>query len=86
MASALFLDDLGAGTATYSDELEAALRYYAGGNWRLAKNAFYGTQVMAKAANITAGTPAPTNETSEAWRGAKGKPPSAMTMAMIDAL
>jgi len=41
---------------------------------------------MARAANTMAGTPAPTNETSEAWRGAKGKPPSAMTMAMIDAL
>ncbi len=51
-ASALFLADLGADERGYSAEREAALRYYAGGNWKLAKNAFYGNGVMAKAASI----------------------------------
>ena len=52
MASALFLSDLGAGRGGYSAEREAALRYYAGGNWFKAKNAFYGDQVMKKATEI----------------------------------
>jgi peptidoglycan hydrolase CwlO-like protein len=51
-ASSFFLKDIGANGRTYSDEREAALRYYAGGNWHLAKNAFYGNGVMAKAQNI----------------------------------
>ena len=49
-ASGLYLRDLGASGKTYSTERKAALRYYAGGNWSLAKNAFYGDQVMAIAA------------------------------------
>jgi len=51
-ASAIYLKDLGANARTFSAEREAALRYYAGGNWYLAKNAFYGRQVMEKATNI----------------------------------
>jgi membrane-bound lytic murein transglycosylase B len=34
MATALFLQDLGAGRGGYSAEQEAAGRYYAGGNWK----------------------------------------------------
>ncbi|HRZ30163.1 MAG TPA: lytic murein transglycosylase [Candidatus Paceibacterota bacterium] len=49
-ASGLYLRDLGADGKTYSSERKAALRYYAGGNWNLSKNAFYGDQVMAIAA------------------------------------
>lgn len=49
-ASGLYLRDLGASAKTYSAERKAALRYYSGGNWYLAKNAFYGDQVMAIAA------------------------------------
>lgn len=52
IASAIFLQQLGASAATYSAEREAALRYYAGGNWAKPQNAFYGNQVMAKAQNI----------------------------------
>lgn len=52
MASSLFLGQLGASAGTYSSEREAALRYYAGGNWSKPQNAFYGNQVMAKATNI----------------------------------
>jgi membrane-bound lytic murein transglycosylase B len=51
-ASALFLKDLGAAGGTYAAEREAALRYYAGGNWNLPRNAFYGNEVMAKAVDI----------------------------------
>ena len=46
-ASGLYLRDLGADAKTYSAERRAALKYYAGGNWSLAKNAFYGDEVMA---------------------------------------
>ncbi|MCX6712575.1 MAG: lytic murein transglycosylase, partial [Candidatus Vogelbacteria bacterium] len=49
-ASGLYLRDLGASAKTYSAERKAALRYYSGGNWSLAKNAFYGDEVMAIAA------------------------------------
>ncbi|MEO8637988.1 MAG: lytic murein transglycosylase [Candidatus Taylorbacteria bacterium] len=49
VATSLFVADLGASAGGYSAEREAALRYYAGGNWSLPKNAFYGDQVMAKA-------------------------------------
>jgi membrane-bound lytic murein transglycosylase B len=46
-ASGLYLRDLGAGGGIYTAERKAALKYYAGGNWSLAKNAFYGNEVMA---------------------------------------
>ncbi len=49
-ASGLYLRDLGADAKTYAAERKAALKYYAGGNWSLAKNAFYGNEVMAIAA------------------------------------
>ncbi len=52
MASAVFLKELGAAAGGYSAEREAALRYYAGGNWNNPKNAFYGNQVMEKARDI----------------------------------
>ena len=52
MASGLFLKDLGAASGGWSAEKEAALRYYAGANWKKAANQFYGNQVMAKAQNI----------------------------------
>lgn len=47
-AAGLLLSDNGASAGNYSAERKAALKYYAGGNWSLAKNAFYGDQVMAK--------------------------------------
>ncbi|MEK7091629.1 MAG: lytic murein transglycosylase [Patescibacteria group bacterium] len=49
-AAGLLLSDNGASAGNYSSERKAALKYYAGGNWSLAKNAFYGDQVMAKTA------------------------------------
>ncbi len=52
MASSIYLTELGAGSQTYTAERTAALKYYAGGNWNKPQNAFYGNQVMAKAANI----------------------------------
>lgn len=52
IASSLFLKDLGAAKGTYAAEREAALRYYAGGNWNHPRNAFYGNEVMAKATDI----------------------------------
>lgn len=52
MASAMYLSDLGAKGRTFTAERTAALRYYAGGNWALPKNAFYGNQVMIKAETI----------------------------------
>jgi peptidoglycan hydrolase CwlO-like protein len=52
MASAIYLSELGANTATYADERRAALKYYAGSSWNKPSNAFYGNQVMAKAENI----------------------------------
>jgi membrane-bound lytic murein transglycosylase B len=53
MAAGLFLSDLGAGTGSYSDERNAACRYY-GGRKCSASNivAGYGDQVMAKATTI----------------------------------
>lgn len=51
-ASSLYLADLGADAGTYTAERNAALKYYAGGNWQKAANAFYGTQVMAKVQTI----------------------------------
>lgn len=52
MASALYLADLGAGGGNYTAERTAALKYYAGNNWNLPKNAFYGNQVMQRAITI----------------------------------
>lgn len=49
-ASSLFLADLGAARGGFSSEREAALRYYAGGNWSKPQNAFYGNGVMSIAA------------------------------------
>ena len=53
-ASGLLLVDNGAIGGNYAAERKAALKYYAGGNWSLAKNAFYGDQVMAKASKYQA--------------------------------
>ena len=52
MASGIYLADLGASSGGFTAERTAALKYYAGGNWNKAKNAFYGNQVMAKALSI----------------------------------
>jgi hypothetical protein len=48
MASGLYLSDLGAGLGTYSGEIAAACKYYGSGG----TSCTYGTQVMARAANI----------------------------------
>lgn len=48
MASGLYLSDLGAGGGAYSSEIKAACKYYGSGG----ASCVYGTQVMAKAANI----------------------------------
>lgn len=52
MASAIYLSELGASRQTFAAEREAALRYYAGGNWSKPSNAFYGDSVMKIATNI----------------------------------
>ena len=52
MATAYYLENLGADTQTYTSERTAALKYYAGSNWSLKANAFYGDGVMAKATSI----------------------------------
>lgn len=49
MATAIYMSDLGAGAQTYTAEHTAALKYYAGGNWSLPQNQFYGNQVMGHA-------------------------------------
>jgi peptidoglycan hydrolase CwlO-like protein len=49
MATAIYMSDLGAGAQTYSAEHMAAQKYYAGGNWALPQNQFYGNQVLAHA-------------------------------------
>ena len=53
MGTALLLRDLGAGSQTYSSEFEAAGRYYAGGNWATAGQA-YATSVLNHAATFQA--------------------------------
>lgn len=50
-ASATYLAELGANARVWTAERIAALKYYAGGNWNLAKNAFYGDGVMKIAAD-----------------------------------
>jgi len=45
-ATSLLLADLGAANGSFSAERQAALRYYAGGNWNKPQNAFYGDSVM----------------------------------------
>ncbi|MEK7596841.1 MAG: lytic murein transglycosylase [Patescibacteria group bacterium] len=52
LASALYLSDLGAGLQTFSAEKNAACRYYSGKSCSVGTGAAYGSQVMAKAANI----------------------------------
>ncbi len=49
MATAIYMSDLGAGAQTYTAEHTAALKYYAGGNWSLPQNQFYGNGVMGHA-------------------------------------
>ncbi len=49
MATAIYMSDLGAGAQTYTTEHTAALKYYAGGNWSLPQNQFYGNGVMGHA-------------------------------------
>lgn len=46
MATAVYMRDLGAAAGTYTAEKTAALKYYAGGNWSLPQNQFYGNSVM----------------------------------------
>lgn len=50
-ASGIYLADLGAGAGTYQAELEAAGRYYAGGNWQTA-GMNYANSVLQIANNI----------------------------------
>lgn len=52
MATAIYMSDLGAGSQTWTAEHTAALKYYAGGNWSLPQNQFYGDQVMGHAATF----------------------------------
>lgn len=49
MATAIYMKDLGAAAGGYTAERTSALKYYAGGNWSLPQNAFYGNGVMAHA-------------------------------------
>jgi len=53
-ASSIYLGELGADNGGYTAERTAALKYYAGSNWKLKKNAFYGDNVMKKASGIQA--------------------------------
>ncbi len=52
VATAIYMQDLGAGAGSFTAERTAALKYYAGGNWAKPANAFYGDQVMKKTQNI----------------------------------
>lgn len=51
-ATAVYMQDLGAAAQTFTAERTAALKYYAGGNWYLQQNAFYGDSVMNHAAGF----------------------------------
>lgn len=51
-ATAMYVLDLGAGAQTYTAEKTAALKYYAGSNWSLPQNQFYGNSVMGHAATF----------------------------------
>jgi peptidoglycan hydrolase CwlO-like protein len=51
-ATATYVKDLGAAAGTYTAEKTAALKYYAGSNYNLPQNQFYGNQVMAHAAEF----------------------------------
>jgi len=53
-ATSFYVSDLGATAQTYTAEKTAALKYYAGSNWSLPQNQFYGNQVMAHAAEMQA--------------------------------
>lgn len=46
MASAIYLSDLGADRGTRASEWEAAMRYFAGGNWKKIEYGFYGDAIM----------------------------------------
>ncbi len=50
-AAGIYLSELGADARTWTAERIAALKYYAGSRWNLAKNAFYGSEVMKIAAD-----------------------------------
>lgn len=50
IASAVYMMDLGAAGGNHAKEREAALRYFAGGNWSNPAYAFYGDGVMEHAA------------------------------------
>jgi len=50
-ASGIYLSELGADARIWTAERTAALKYYAGSRWNLAKNAFYGNEVMKIAAD-----------------------------------
>lgn len=52
MATAIYVKDLGAAGGGFTAEKTAALKYYAGGNWNLPQNQFYGNSVMNHAAGI----------------------------------
>jgi len=52
MATALYVKDLGAGAGGYTAERTAALKYYAGSNWNLPQNSFYGNSVVNHATGI----------------------------------
>lgn len=52
IATSLYVRDLGAAAGGYTAERNAALQYYAGSNWNLPQNAFYGNSVMQHAATF----------------------------------
>ena len=45
-ATAIYMEDLGAGAGTTAAEREAALKYFAGGSWQNPSFAFYGNDVI----------------------------------------